>query len=218
MKRIFLDILVVLIVSSFLCLAVYRFYKIFPTLLDRWGLLALLCCAILFVSYLVLEKIATKMKWIWLLEFLCESYLDVAMIDRKRVHFPEAYSFLKKQHKILRRLARSEITSIIIAFDDGMDAVIEEPELIANFKKSLSGHLIPLSPQETIMKYVDNIRQLKLEMHTVEDTFTCNGYVIPKRPDHIILSPAEGNDYGGISLRGLKLWFDENVFGIGTSR
>jgi hypothetical protein len=215
MKRILVNILIVLlivlIVGSLLCLAVYRFYKIFPTLLDRWGLLAFVICGILFVGCWILYNIATKRKWIWLLEFLHWSPSALAFFDRKRVLFPEARAFLENEKEVLRQLTHSEVAFVNITFDSGSNVRIEKPELILTFKKYLPGYLVHLSLPDAVLEYGNKAQQLRLEIHTVEDTLTYSGFIEPKGSGEIILSLPEGNDYGGICLHGLKRWLDEDV-------
>jgi hypothetical protein len=213
MKRILLIILAVLIIALVVSAIVYEFHN--SDFFDIWGLLALLCFAIVYAFMFLLKKIAQKKGW--------KGFLEGTSLPFKIPHlqkyekFAEAYNFLKRQKKIIASLIRNEVTWISIAFDSGTNARIQESELIKAFKEFFPGTIFRMCLQHEILVHRSKLQQLRLEIHTTKVSVIYKAIIHPDFPEDIILVPSKSDDYGGICLRGLKLWIDENVFGSGTA-
>ncbi len=116
---------------------------------------------------------------------------------------PDRYFFLRKQLKILRSLARREITSVEVTSGNGVKASSQNPSVVSTFSKFLSG---------TLVFALDHaVEQLSIRIRVEKDDLSYEAFVPAGNRDDLILKFRESGDYGGIRLPGLKHWLDENV-------
>jgi hypothetical protein len=139
------------------------------------------------------------------------SYYMTPWLEQTRWRLEAPHTFLKKHSEMVRSLSRTDISSVDIAFATSTNARIQEPQLIASFKKYLSGTMVRLSLPDAISKYGDQVQELTFQVQTEKGTVSYTGIVHPKCSEDIILIPPESNDCGGILLAGLNRWLNENI-------
>ena len=128
----------------------------------------------------------------------------------KRIRYNS--SFLYKHKSILKSITSMKIKGVYILSDSGTSCGTQNLSLIEDFKKYLSGRMVRLSLNTAISAYGSKVQQFTLQIHTEKGKFSYLAVVHPKNPDDIILMSPKQTDSGGIQLRGLKRWLDENIF------
>ena len=115
---------------------------------------------------------------------------------------PDRYFFLRRQLKILRSLAKREITSVEVTSGNGVKASSQNPSVVSTFSKFLSG---------TLVFTLDHaVEQLSIRIRVEKDDLSYEAFVPAGNRGDLILKFRESGDYGGIRLPGLKRWLDRN--------
>ncbi|MHC4476901.1 MAG: hypothetical protein ACYTEL_14740 [Planctomycetota bacterium] len=143
--------------------------------------------------------------------FIWDTGPEQKRLDQKLKWLAEKRSCLRGHRETIRILTGADIASIDITFETGGNVRTQSPELITFLQKCLPGTMGRFSLPDAISKYGDRVQHLTVEIHSDKGTFSYPGIVHPKRPRDIVLVPPECRDYGGIILRGLKRWLDEDV-------
>jgi hypothetical protein len=211
MKRVII-IMIGIVAVSLVCAFCYGVLSHFPLKLGLPLLVLLALCFLFFSRVEDPSKYRVYRILVWMARhYSPASYHTLPPMGQISSRPAAVQTFLKKHSELIRSLSRTHISSVDIAFATSANARIQEPQLIASFKKYLSGTMVRLSLPDAISKYGDQVQELTLQIQTEEGTVSYAGIVHPKCPDDIILIPPERNDCGGIHLAGLKRWLDENV-------
>ncbi|MHC4214468.1 MAG: hypothetical protein ACYSWP_13975 [Planctomycetota bacterium] len=147
----------------------------------------------------------------WFDKILESTGLDKGKLQQRRKEIKQDSVFLNKHKAILKSITTMNIMEVYFLSDSGTSCGTQNLSLIEDFKKYLSGRMVRMSLHTAIAAYGSKVRQFTLQIHTEKGKFSYLAVVHPEHPDDIILMSPKQTDSGGIQLRGLKRWLDENV-------